>query len=75
MLPYFFRHYDTLVSRYFVFDDGSTDRSVDLLNAHPKVTFVECAVVGSRIGGLLLRQYKMSRSLVLGLFARLKGRR
>jgi hypothetical protein len=26
MLPYFFRHYDTLVSRYFVFDDGSTDR-------------------------------------------------
>jgi hypothetical protein len=37
MLPYFFPHYDTLVSRYFVFDDGFTDRSVDLLNAHPKV--------------------------------------
>jgi len=27
MLPYFFRHYDTLVSRYFVFNDGSTDHS------------------------------------------------
>jgi glycosyltransferase involved in cell wall biosynthesis len=38
MLPYFFRHYDPLVDRYFVFDDGSTDGSLDLLRQHPKVT-------------------------------------
>ena len=49
MLPYFFRHYDTLVSRYFVFDDGSTDRSVDLLNAHPKVTLSYLQVVGDSV--------------------------
>lgn len=38
MLPFFFRHYDPLVARYFVFDNGSTDRSLDMLAAHPKVT-------------------------------------
>jgi len=37
MLPYFFRHYDSFVDRYIVFDDGSTDRSRDILAAHPKV--------------------------------------
>jgi hypothetical protein len=45
MLPHFFRHYDPLVDRYFVFDDGSTDGSVDLLRQHPKVSLrtFECA--------------------------------
>jgi len=38
MLPYFFRHYDPLVDRYFIFDDGSTDGSLDLLRQHPRVT-------------------------------------
>lgn len=38
MLPFFFRHYDHLVSRYFVFDNGSTDGSLAILAAHPKVT-------------------------------------
>ena len=38
MLPHFFRHYDALVDRYFVFDAGSTDDSVALLEAHPGVT-------------------------------------
>lgn len=37
MLPFFFRHYDPLVSRYVVFDDGSTDGSRRLLREHPKV--------------------------------------
>lgn len=36
-LPFFFRHYDPLVDRYFIHDDGSTDGTLDLLAAHPKV--------------------------------------
>jgi len=38
MLGFFFRHYDGVVERYFVYDDGSEDESLDLLKAHPKVT-------------------------------------
>lgn len=38
MLPFFFRHYAALVDRYFIFDNDSTDRSRELLEAHPKVT-------------------------------------
>lgn len=37
MLGFFFRHYDGLVQRYVVFDDGSTDNSLDLLRSNPKV--------------------------------------
>lgn len=37
MLPFFFRHYDSLVDRYVIYDDGSTDRTWSLLQAHPKV--------------------------------------
>ena len=37
MLPFFFRHYDSIVDRYVIFDDGSTDRSLQILADHPKV--------------------------------------
>ena len=37
MLPFFFRHYDSFVDRYVVFDNGSTDGSLDILASHPKV--------------------------------------
>jgi glycosyltransferase involved in cell wall biosynthesis len=37
MLPFFFRHYDSFVDRYVIFDDGSTDRSLAILADHPKV--------------------------------------
>jgi hypothetical protein len=37
MLPFMFRHYDSVVQRYVVFDDGSTDESLKILAAHPKV--------------------------------------
>ena len=36
-LPFFFRHYDPWVQRYVIFDDGSTDGSLELLRAHPRV--------------------------------------
>jgi glycosyltransferase involved in cell wall biosynthesis len=34
MLPFFFRHYDSLVEGYVVYDDGSTDRTLEMLAAH-----------------------------------------
>jgi Glycosyl transferase family 2 len=37
MLPFFFRHYDRLVDRYFIYDDGSADGTWGLLRSHPKV--------------------------------------
>jgi hypothetical protein len=36
-LPFFFRHYDRLVDRYFIYDDCSDDGSSELLRSHPKV--------------------------------------
>lgn len=37
MLPFFFRHYDPIVDRYFLFDDGSTDGGLEIARRHPKV--------------------------------------
>src|SRR6516225_4910569 len=37
MLGFFFRHYDPWVDQYVVYDDGSTDGSREILQAHPKV--------------------------------------
>ena len=37
MIPFFLRHYEPLVQRIIVYDDGSTDRSLELLAASPKV--------------------------------------
>src|SRR5262245_52701347 len=36
MLPFMFRHYDDIVERYVVFDDGSTDNSLDILARNPR---------------------------------------
>lgn len=46
MLPFFFRHYDSIVDRYFILDNGSTDGSLELLKKHPKVTLGEFRVAG-----------------------------
>lgn len=37
IIPFFLRHYEPLVDRIVIYDDGSTDRSVELLRASPKV--------------------------------------
>ena len=37
MLGFFFRHYDTWVDQYFIYDDGSTDGSSEILKTHPRV--------------------------------------
>ena len=37
MLPHLFRHYDNVVDKYFVFDNGSTDGSLALLQNHGRV--------------------------------------
>jgi hypothetical protein len=37
MLGFTFRHYDPWVERYVIFDDGSTDGSLELLADHPRV--------------------------------------
>jgi hypothetical protein len=37
MLPHFFKHYDSIADQYFIFDTGSTDRSLEILESHPRV--------------------------------------
>lgn len=37
ILGFFFRHYDPIVDRYIIYDDGSNDGSIDILSAHPQV--------------------------------------
>jgi hypothetical protein len=37
MLGFFFRNYDSWVDRYYIYDDGSTDGSIEILKSHPKV--------------------------------------
>jgi hypothetical protein len=46
ILPHFFRHYDPWVDRYIVLDNGSTDGSLAILEAHPKVTVEHFDVTG-----------------------------
>ena len=48
MLGFFFQHYDRFVQRYVVYDDGSTDRSLDILHANPKVEVRTAALSGNR---------------------------
>jgi Glycosyl transferase family 2 len=46
LLPFFFQHYNPIVSRYFIYDHDSTDRSRQILKAHPNVTLRQFEVCG-----------------------------
>lgn len=46
MLPYFFRHYNGLVDKFFIFDNGSTDGSLKLLTGDERVTVLHWDVQG-----------------------------
>lgn len=40
LLPYWLRHYETFADRIFIWDDHSTDKTLEILNSHPKVTLL-----------------------------------
>ncbi|MBI2405511.1 glycosyltransferase family 2 protein [Candidatus Microgenomates bacterium] len=40
MLPYWLRHYETIADRIFIWDGGSTDKTLEILSHHPKVTLL-----------------------------------
>ena len=48
MLAFFFRHYNRFVQRYVVYDNGSTDQSLEILRANPKVEVRSVALNGNR---------------------------
>lgn len=47
MMPYFLRHYETFADRIFIWDDESTDGTLDILAKHPKVTVLPMEFHGS----------------------------
>ena len=49
LLPYFFRHYDQFVERYVMYDNGSTDGTLDMLRAHPRVEVRPYVTAGTSV--------------------------
>lgn len=49
MLPLFFRYYDSIVDRYFIHDNQSSDASLEILAAHPKVTVLPLYLEGDSL--------------------------
>jgi len=46
MIPYFFRHYNDLVDRFFIFDNGSTDGTLEMLSGDERVSVIHWDVKG-----------------------------
>src|SRR5271170_7221525 len=46
MLPFFFKHFDKFVDKYFIYDNGSTDDSLSILEKHGSVEISHFDVEG-----------------------------
>lgn len=46
LLPFFFRHYENIVDNFYIFDNKSTDGSIEILSNHPKVTLKSVQIYG-----------------------------
>lgn len=46
MIPYFFRHYNEIVDKFFIWDNGSNDGSLDLLKGDERVLVMHWEVSG-----------------------------
>ncbi len=58
MIPFFLRHYEPLVDRIVIFDDGSNDHSLELLRASRKV---ELRRLPSGLSSILMHMEEMNR--------------
>jgi glycosyltransferase involved in cell wall biosynthesis len=58
IIPFFLRHYEPLVDRIVIFDDGSNDRSLELLSASRKV---ELRRLPSGPSSILMQMEEMNR--------------
>lgn len=57
MLPFFLRHYDSIAEKFVVYDNGSTDASLEILNAHRKVDLRHYTVEGESFVEAARRMY------------------
>jgi hypothetical protein len=46
MIPYFFRHYNEIVDKFFIWDNGSTDGSLALLQGDERVRVMQWELTG-----------------------------
>lgn len=57
LIPYIFRHYDSFVDRYFIYNNRSTDKTKNLLMRNPKVTVIDTDAIRDEC---LFRDFKNS---------------
>jgi len=75
-LGFLFRHYDQLVRRYVVYDDGSDDATLDILRANPKVEIRQTRFLGTgdsfilSIMPTIQSAWKESRGVAIGSSSR-----
>ena len=46
MIPFFIKHYGPVVDRFFIYDNGSTDRSLSLLKGDERIVIRHFDVLG-----------------------------
>ena len=67
LLPYYFRHYDAIIDQYYFYDNGSTDKSMELIKENPKavVQSVEYAgpLKGASVSQFVNNMWKISRGV------------